>query len=71
MVVTSSKKGAGEVVKSTGDQIYGGERRFDFSDGDTMQCTGDVLSDCTLESCIIFLTNVIPVSLIFKRLLRV
>ena len=43
------------------------ERDFVLGNGRTMQCADDVLLSCTLETCMVLLTNVAPINSI-KRI---
>ena len=43
------------------------ERDFTWGDKCTMQCAGDVLSSCTLETGMVLLTDVTPINSIKTR----
>ena len=53
----------GQMYVMEGEQTLGNEH--------TMQYTDDVLENCTLETCIMLLTNVTPMNLIKKSFIRV
>ena len=59
-------EGEWKVEKDKECQIYGNQR-FDFGGGHTMQYTGDVSQNCTLET---YITNVTPINLIFENILK-
>lgn len=40
--------------------INGGGKRLDFGGEHTMQCADDVSLNCTLETCMVLLTNYRP-----------
>ena len=45
-----------------GDLTWGGEH--------SIQCTGDILWNCALKTCIILLTSVTPINLIRRKYLN-
>ena len=45
----------------------GMERDLTLGGEHTMQCADDVLLSCTLETCMVLLTNVTPINSIKKR----
>ena len=59
-MISRGKGGCSEVEGKGG--INGDRRRFDWGDEHTIQYTDDVLSNCTLETHIVLLTNVTPIN---------
>ena len=45
----------------------GMERDFTLGDGGTMLCADDVLLSCTLETCMVLLTNITPINSTKKK----
>ena len=66
MMVWWLPEGRCGVRKGEGGKTYG-DGRSDFGWRATMQYSDDVSQNCTLETCIILLTNVTPINLIKEK----
>lgn len=53
-----------EIDKGKGVKYVVMERNLTFGGEHTMQYPDDLLLNCTLESCVVLLTNITPVNLI-------
>lgn len=62
-VITRGKGGQGKVDKGKGGHISGDKRKLNFG----CWTHSDILSNCTLETYMTPLTNVIPIILIKKK----